>query len=325
MKTILDKITSNTLWTTKYSPQKLDDLILHPITKKTLNHFINTTIKNCIFIGGSGSGKTITSKILARNIIPKEFAFDIFLNLNASDDRGLTMINNIIIPFIKKKYDKFPIKLIIINEAHTITPKAQSQISNLMDSYSNTKFIFISNELNDISDNIQSRCSILYFPIISYDNIFNKIKFINKNESVNLNDECLKTIIDITQRDLRQSINSLQVIKYIKNTDITPDIIYTLFDKPNNIMIKNLLLHIHKNNKDKIKIILSKCKNKGYSPNDILLAILNFIITIKTFDELPRDFIIETYKIVSKYYIRINKGTETWIQVYGCIAECINS
>lgn len=322
-KTILNKISKNNLLTVKYAPLNFDHLILHPITKKKLTSYIKYEFKNSIFIGGSGSGKTITAKILSKNIIPEKYTSNVFLNLNASDNRGLNMINNIIIPFVNKKFVDFPIKLIVINEAHTITPKAQSLIANLMDNFSNCKFIFISNELNDISDTIQSRCSILFFPILSYENIFEKLKYINSKEKINLSDKCLETIINITQNDLRQSINSLQVIKYIKSDKITPEIIYKLFDKPDIVMITNLLKHIKNKQKDKLLEILNNVKKKGYSPNDILLAILNFIIQFKKYDEiLTQDFLIKIYKIVSKYYIRVNQGTETWIQVFGCISEC---
>lgn len=320
---LLDNITKHELLTIKYTPTTFEQLILQPITKKKLNNLLKNP-ENSIFIGSSGSGKTVTARILGRKIIPKEFAKNIFLNLNASDDRGLNLINNIIIPFIKKKFDKFPFKLIIINEANTITPKAQVQISYLMETYSNCKWIFVSSELNDISDTIQSRCSILFFPLLSSDDILVKLNEINIKEKINLTDECLNTLISITQRDLRQAINFLQVVSYIKEKTITPELIYLLFDKPNIVMIKNILISLKNKNKIDTLNIINKVKNKGYSPNDILLAILNYILEFKPkdFDEvLTKDFMLNVYKITSKYYIRINQGTETWIQVYGCLSE----
>lgn len=321
--TILNKIINTELWISKYSPNSLDELILHTITKKKLCNIIKNPI-NSIFIGNSGSGKTIVAKIISKLIIPKEYAKDIFLNLNASDDRGLNLINNIVIPFVKKKFTKFPYKIIIINEANSITPKAQTQISFLMETYSNCKFIFVSSELNNISDTIQSRCSILFFPLLSSNIVKDRLNDINIKENIKLSDECLNTIITITQRDLRQAINFLQVISFLKKNIITPDLIYQLFDKPNIIMIKNILLNLkNKNKKDTLNII-NKVKDKGYSPNDILLAILNYILDFKEtdFDDiLTKDFLIKTYRITSKYYIRINQGTETWIQVYGCLSE----
>ena len=309
---ILNKISKKTLLIKKNEPTTFDDLILHPITRTKLNNLVKSP-SNSIFIGNSGSGKTITSKILAKKLIPEEYCSKIFLNLNASDDRGLNLINNIITPFVKKKFVDYPYKLILINEINTITPKAQNQLSNLMDNHKNCKFIFISSELNDILDTIQSRCSILYFPLLTTDQVKTKLKIINKKENINLSDECINTLVNLTQRDLRQAINCLQVISYIQNKNITSDIIYQLFDKPNIIMIKNLLVNLKNKNKQNILQIIQNIKNKGYSPNDILLAILNYIIILKEddFDNiLSKDFLINVYKITSQYYIKINQGIE---------------
>lgn len=326
MSSILDKISqANNLWVNKYKPKILDDLLLHPVTKSKLNNLVKTP-SNSIFIGSSGSGKTVTAHILAKNIIPSEYSSKIFLNLNASDDRGLNLINNVIIPFIKKKFDYYPYKLILINEANTITPKAQNQLANLMDSHKNCKFIFVSSELNDISDTIQSRCSILYFPLLTYKEIKNKLEDINKKEKINLSDDCLDTLVTITQRDLRQAINFFQVVSYVKDKPITSEIIYQLFDKPNIVMIKNILIYLKYKNKKEVLKIINRVKNKGYSPNDILLAILNYIIGLKEneFDEiLTKDYLIHVFKITSDYYVRINQGIETWIQVYGCLSKIL--
>lgn len=323
---LLDKIIQTKLWTDKYAPNKLSDLILHSVTKKKILD-LKRNPSNCIFIGGSGCGKTKTAIILAKNIIPEEYSKSIFLNLNALDDRGLNLINNVLNPFIKKKFEKFPIKLIIINEANTITPKAQNQIAYLMEQYSNCKFIFIASELNNIFDTIQSRCSILYFPQLLNQQIEDKLKYINQEEELNLSDKCLKTIVDITQRDLRQAINFLQVVSFIKNKNITPEIIYQLFDKPNIEVTKNILTNLKLKNKKAILVIVKDIMNKGYSPNYVLLAILNFIFNCpeKDFNEiLTKDFLVQVYQITSQYYIKINQGIETWTQVFGCLAEIIN-
>ena len=89
-------------------------------------------------------------------------------------------------------------------------------------------------------------------------------------------------------------------------------------------MIKNMLINLKIKNKDKVLQIINNFKSKGYTPNDVLLAILNYIIGFKNteFDEiLSKDYLVAVYKITSDYYIRINQGVETWIQVYGCLSK----
>ncbi|ADO67495.1 putative replication factor C subunit [Cafeteria roenbergensis virus] len=323
---LLDKVSKkNNLWSLKYRPNTFDDLILHPLTNKKLLHLVKEP-SNSIFVGNSGSGKNITAQILAKYIIPEKYSSKILLNLNASDDRGLNLINNVIIPFVKKISSDYPYKLILITEANTITPKAQTQLANLMDNHSNCKFIFVASELNDISDTIQSRCSILYFPLLSSDQVKKKLLNINIKEKINLSDECIESLINITQRDLRQAINFLQVVNFVDSKKITPDIIYQLFDKPNIVMIKNLLINIKLKNKSFVLEMVNKFRDKGYSPNDVLLAILNYIIGLKNNEFtniLTKEYLIQVYKITSEYYIKINQGVETWIQVYGCLSKLL--
>ena len=90
---------------------------------------------------------------LAQNIYKEEYN-EYVLELNASDDRGLNTINNIIIPFCKKKKDKN--KLIILDGADSITPKGQNLLSNIIiNNKSDTRFVFTCNDYSKIIENIQ--------------------------------------------------------------------------------------------------------------------------------------------------------------------------
>lgn len=58
-------------------------------------------------------------------------------------------------------------KLIILDEADSITTKAQNLLNNIIAEFKDTcRFIFICNEGFKINESIQSRCIILYFPKI---------------------------------------------------------------------------------------------------------------------------------------------------------------
>ena len=86
-----------------------------------------------ILTGEPGTGKTSTILILAKSIHSENYN-DNVLELNASDDRGLCIINNTILPFCQK-ITKFPEKLIILDEADSITNKAQNLLSNIITEY----------------------------------------------------------------------------------------------------------------------------------------------------------------------------------------------
>lgn len=320
---ILDNISENILLTDKYNLKSIDDLILPKITLSKLKRIIKEKdLNHSIFIGKSSTGKTSTAILLVRNLIKPEDSHDNFLYLNASDDRGLNMIQNLIMPFCEKKIDESKIKLVLIDEANSLTSKAQAIISNLMDE-KKVKFILIANDLSEISNSIQSRSSLIFFPQMNKEDLVKKILTIIKKEKINLSKEVIEKICDITEKDIRQSLNFIEsLIGISKELEITVNDIYDIFDQPNPLMVRNILESLKKDlikSLDLVKDLL----DKGFSSNDILLSILNFLTFIaKDFPEESEKIII--YEIVSKYYIRVNQGTETKWQVYGCIIELFN-
>jgi DNA polymerase III delta prime subunit len=320
-KNILEKISKNTLLINKHSPKNLEELILPEITRNKLNHIIKSKkLNHSIFVGKTGTGKTLTSLLLAKELISKEDCENNFLFLNASDDRGLDMIKQIIEPFCSKKISEGKIKLVIIDEGKSITTKAQPIIANLMEINTNTKFILTVNDLNEISNSIQSRSSILYFPALKKEDIVRKLEEIVKKEKINLSKEILEIITDLTERDLRQSINFIEALSGKKNK-MTKEEIYEIFIQPNPSMVKKIL------KKEKtLELSLKNLEdlvNKGFSSNDILLSILNYL-TYQNDNEILEKDKIKIYEIVSKYYIRVNQGTETKWQLYGCMIELYN-
>jgi replication factor C subunit 3/5 len=89
-------------WIEKYRPKKSDDILLEPFIKEKIEKILESkSIPNMIITGEPGTGKTSTLLFIAKQIYKNKYN-DYVLELNASDDRGLSIINNTIIPFCKK-------------------------------------------------------------------------------------------------------------------------------------------------------------------------------------------------------------------------------
>ena len=234
-------------WIEKYRPNGTEQILLDDMLLEKINKIIESkSIPNMILTGEPGTGKTSTVLIIARVIFKNDYNENV-LELNASDDRGLSIINNTIIPFCQK-ITKAQEKLIILDEADSITNKAQNLLSNLINEFKkNCRFVFVCNDSIKINESIQSKCIIVNFPRLTDINIKDKLVEICETESISYTDEFIDELIFISDKDIRKSINNLECI-YFTYKELSIDNIYKLLDKPKPEYIRNIL-HMRVENK----------------------------------------------------------------------------
>ena len=309
-------------WVEKYRPKESKDIILDPFIKQKIDKIFETkSIPNMIITGEPGTGKTSTIICLAKEIYKNISFSENVLELNASDDRGLSIINNTILPFCKKKTKNNIIKLVILDEADSITNKAQNLLSNIIAEFrKNTRFVFICNDCSQITESIQSRCMIIKYEKISNENLFLKIKQICILENIKYTEEGINILLYLSDNDIRQSINNLECIYYSGN-DFNENTIYNILDKPKPYYINNILNFCVNNNLDEAIDIVIDLYNKGYTPNDILLSFMKYLMENKESINLEEEYILKIYEIISLTYIRVNGGIDTLLQLCGCISK----
>jgi replication factor C subunit 2/4 len=315
-------------WIEKYRPINCSEIILDSFIKDKINFILESkNIPNMIITGEPGTGKTSTILFLAKHIYTENYS-EYVLELNASDDKGLPIINNVIYPFCKKKTTQT--KLIILDEADSITSKAQNLLSNILSEFINTtRFVFICNNYSQIIESIQSKCMIIKYPKITYNNLFIKVEEICKNENILYDINGINTLLFVSMNDIRQIINNLECIYYSYGS-LTEENIYKIIDKPKTYYIKKIIkLCFFKKFKD-ILIIINELIIKGYTSNDIILTFMKYIFEnneldtdlLKYNNNLIIDFFkIKLYEILSEYYIIINENIDSILQLYGCISN----
>jgi len=310
-------------WVEKYRPKVSEDIILDPFIKQKIDKILELkSIPNMIITGEPGTGKTSTIICLAKEIYKNVNFNEVVLELNASDDRGLSIINKTILPFCKKKTKNNIIKLIILDEADSITNKAQNLLSNIIAEYKkNTRFVFICNDCSQITESIQSRCMIIKYSKISKENIFNKVVNICINENIKYSDESINTLLFLSDYDIRQTINNIECI-YYSGLEFTEKNTYLILDKPKQIYMDSILDNCLKNNLKAALDIVYELYIKGYTPNDILLSFMKCLMENHTNNESENhDNILKIYEIISLIYIRVNGGIDTLLQLCGCISK----
>jgi replication factor C subunit 2/4 len=322
-----DNINIKLPWIEKYRPKNANEILLEPFIKQKIEKILEQkSIPNMIITGEPGTGKTSTILFLAKQIYGSSYDENV-LELNASDDRGLSIINNTIYPFCKKKNNGKLHKLVILDEADSITQKAQNLLSNIISEFrKNTRIVFICNDCSQIIESIQSRCIIIKYPKINSDNLHQKIKNICISESIEYDDNGINTLLFYSDHDIRHAINNLECIYYSfgKLNEYT---VYRLIDKPKPHYIAELLKYCFENDYVKAINIIKELYNKGYTPNDILLSFMKFLFENDSKSDLSEQIKIKEeiklsiYEIISLSYIRVNGGIDTLLQLCGCISK----
>ena len=211
-------------WIEKYRPNKLSDMAQN---QHLLDFFKNSiasgNLSHYLFYGPPGTGKTSAILAIGREIFKEHFRQRV-IEFNASDDRGIKAVRGKITNHAKKTVSEIVCedgtiipgyKIIILDEADSMTDEAQDALRVIIEQYSSvTRFCFICNYNSKITDAIKSRCSPVYFKKLDESCMLDKLASIAKAESMELDDNIINAIIDVSCGDMRKAIMMLQNLKY---------------------------------------------------------------------------------------------------------------
>ena len=197
------------------------------------------------------SHNTSTIHALCKDLYGEDYKKYV-LELNASHERGINTIRTKVKTMAQTKTSK--IKMIILDEADSMTKEAMFSLRMIMENYSHiTRFCLICNYINKIIDPLQSRCTVFYFQPLQHHEMIQKLKQINGKEN--------KEIIKHSNGDMRRAT---MMIQYSEEQDIEnlfaisekmcDQLLNDLIKKPLNIIL-DTCFDIHKSAYDKSKII----------------------------------------------------------------------
>lgn len=149
------------------------------------------------------------------------------LELNASDDRGIAVVRNKIKQFAQGAINQSnssiaPFKLIILDEADSMTIDAQSALRRMIESYSKvTRFCLICNYVSRIIEPIASRCAKFRFKPLELTTMSTRLHYICTQESIEADEELISTILSHAQGDMRRAVNLLQSGNQLNGSKLT--------------------------------------------------------------------------------------------------------
>jgi len=214
------------------------------------------------------------------------------LELNASDERGISIVRNKIKHFAtlavgtatEKGYPNPPFKIIILDEADTVTPDAQAALRRVIEEHSKiTRFILICNYVTRIIEPVASRCAKFRFQPLPPKSMINRLRDISKAEQCNFEDgvdePVLDEILNLSGGDMRRAVTMLQSAQALSmGGAIKKESIAEMAGLPPDHVIQPLIQSLSSKSFDTMEQAVSNIIAEGYASQYIISALLQLIV-----------------------------------------------
>lgn len=208
-------------WNEKFRPKNLDEIAYQKEVVAALRRSLETAnLPHLLFYGPPGTGKTSTILAVARELYGPTIMKTRVMELNASDERGIDVVRHKVKNFAKvavgtanldPDYPCPPFKILVLDEADSMTRDAQSALRRTMERWSKvTRFCLICNYVSRIIAPVTSRCAKFRFHRLPSEHISKKLQSICDSEGLSATPATLKQLEVVSNGDLRKAITFLQ-------------------------------------------------------------------------------------------------------------------
>ncbi|XP_077204394.1 replication factor C subunit 4 isoform X2 [Paroedura picta] len=315
-------------WVEKYRPKCVDEVAFQEevvaVLKKSLE---GADLPNLLFYGPPGTGKTSTILAAARELYGPELFRQRVLELNASDERGIQVIREKVKTFAQLTVSGSrsdgkpcpPFKIVILDEADSMTSAAQAALRRTMERESKTtRFCLICNYISRIIEPITSRCSKFRFKPLSDKIQQQRLLDIAEKENVTVSSEAISCLVHVSEGDLRKAITLLQsATRLTGKKEVTENIVTEIAGVVPKEMLDGLLAACQSGSFEKLEVVTQNLINEGYAATQLINQLHDIIVEKEELSDKQKSVITEKLAEVDKC---LADGSDEFLQLISLCA-----
>lgn len=215
-----------------------------------------------------------------------------------------------------------PFKIIILDEADSMTHAAQAALRRTMEKESRTtRFCLVCNYVSRIIEPITSRCTKFRFKSLGEDRIIERLRLICAQEKVSVEEDVYKAVVDISGGDLRRAITMLQSCFRLKggNSTITKADILEISGSVPPHYLEEFLAVCRDGDYSKLEDYVRNMTHEAYSIGQLFDQLNDCVIEHPDLSNKQKCLIEEK---LGECCMRLQEGGSEYLQIMdlGCVA-----